>query len=263
VELVTNIRPQLDLLMKYTHSRLEFNHIRLLRVIDATPQNLRFDVVHVSRTSAPPYTALSYTWGDEKAGEHIYLDGKHFSIRRNLWFALHYLIRFSRNAGWKHIWVDAICIDQDNDSERNVQVRSMDATYREAVVVSVWLGLMPGWEQYRYTSPDPVKTFDIECFHWMGYMEDLANRPYWSRIWVIQEFLLAQDIHLYCGGTRVEYDIFKCLMELPSTTVSATVDDPHLASSFMAGRHPDKYPRSTQSLHDLVESHVGRVQRST
>jgi hypothetical protein len=242
--------------MEYTHSRLELDQIRLLQIADATPHNLRFNVVHVSRTSAPPYTALSYTWGDEKAEEDIYLDGKDFLIRRNLWSALHYLIPFSRMAGWKHIWVDAICIDQDNDSERNVQVKSMDATYREAAVVSVWLGLMPGWEQYRYRSLDPVKTFDIESFDWKDYMEDLANRPYWSRIWVIQEFLLASDVALYCSGSLVDYQDFKMLMELPSTTASATADDPHLASSFVAGRHPDKHPDFAQSLHDLVESHA-------
>jgi hypothetical protein len=242
--------------MEYTHSRLELNQIRLLQVIDGNSQNPRFSVVHVARKSAPPYTALSYTWGDEKTEEQIHLDGKRFMVRRNLWSALHYLIPHFRDAGWRHIWVDAICIDQDNDSERNAQVRSMNATYRDAAVVSVWLGLMPGWERYRYRFLDPIKTFDVEPFDWMDTMEDLANRPYWSRIWVIQEFLLARNVHLYCSGSRIDYQHFNSLMELPSTTASATVEDPHLASSFVAGRHTDKYPDFVQSLHDLVETHA-------
>ncbi|PVH98072.1 heterokaryon incompatibility, partial [Periconia macrospinosa] len=141
------------------------------------------------RTRATRYTAVSYTWGDGAPTESIFINGQHFSVRSNLWSCLYYMGQ-DRRAGWTHLWVDAICIDQGNDQERSAQVRVMDVIYRNAFSVSVWLGLPPSAERYRVLS-EPIKTFDDDDFDWFDSVQELANRPYWGRFWVIQEFLLA------------------------------------------------------------------------
>ncbi|KAK4122980.1 heterokaryon incompatibility, partial [Parathielavia appendiculata] len=143
-----------------------------------------------------PYTAVSYVWGNDEALEHIILNGRRFRVRSNLWSCLYC------EPGRRYLWVDAICIDQSNHAERNVQVRRMDQTYRDAACVSVWLGLPTIPRDIMMLHPDPplAKTNEIESFEWCDAIADLANRPYWSRFWVVQEFLLAQQVVLYCSN---------------------------------------------------------------
>lgn len=73
------------------------------------------------------YTAISYTWGTDEASHRVWIDGKPFKVRDNLWlFFEHCLdleIGFDRPA---RMWIDAICIDQFNIAEKNSQVRMMD-----------------------------------------------------------------------------------------------------------------------------------------
>jgi len=166
--------------MKFTYSSLGSNELRLLRTIPgADDRDLRFDV---PRDTAPLYTAVSYTWGDDKPTEVVHLNGQIFHIRLNLWSCLYYLNLYARHEVWKHIWVDAICINQANDSKRNAQVRLMDKTYSNAACVSVWLGLVPAAEKYMTIWPEPINTFDDEGFDWAESIVNLANRPYWSHV---------------------------------------------------------------------------------
>jgi hypothetical protein len=88
--------------------------------------------------SAPPYTALSYTWGDETVTRKISVNGKDFSVRENLWQFINSRRRVGTskdsrnpislvNARKKlaYMWIDALCIDQNNVQERNHQVGLM------------------------------------------------------------------------------------------------------------------------------------------
>ncbi|KAI1440548.1 hypothetical protein F5Y02DRAFT_402671 [Annulohypoxylon stygium] len=67
------------------HSGINSDQLRLLQPVLIHSDSLHFSVSTVSRFSAPPYTAVSYTWGDDDATETIYLDGKPFQVRPNLW----------------------------------------------------------------------------------------------------------------------------------------------------------------------------------
>ncbi|PMD15827.1 hypothetical protein NA56DRAFT_556830, partial [Hyaloscypha hepaticicola] len=140
------------------------------------------------------YTAISYTWGNEEATEVIYLDNRPFHVRPNLWSCLYYMARAVENAAWDYVWADAICIDQTNDAERSSQVRLMDQTYRDAVCVSVWLGLitLPEYIGSYLPTQVPIRTLESDGFDLQDSIVELSNRPYWSRVWVIQEFLLGQ-----------------------------------------------------------------------
>jgi hypothetical protein len=113
------------------------SHIRLLQVVHIDRQVLAFSLLRVPRDNAPRYTAVSYAWGNESPSEAINVDGQPFRVRPNLWSCLYYLGIASRHADWDYLWVDAICIDQENDAERNVQVSHMDQTYGNATCASV------------------------------------------------------------------------------------------------------------------------------
>jgi hypothetical protein len=201
--------------MDFVYSDLEPNELRLLSpVLSSDNEDLCFNVSHVPRYKAPPYTAVSYTWGDFEPTGVIYLNGQAFKIRLNLWSCLHYLNPYSREGLWDHIWVDAICINQANDLERNAQVRLMDKTYTNARCVSVWLGLVPFLEGYQYQTSglEPTRTLDRKGFNWEDSIDDLANRPYWSRVWVIQQVLLGLSVQLFCSRYWIDIKEFQSLL---------------------------------------------------
>jgi len=82
------------------------------------------------------FEALSYCWGDRSADEPvIYIDGQLLKVTKNLHSALLHLRQRSMP-----IWIDAICINQQDTTERTRQVRHMDSIYSSARLVIVWLG---------------------------------------------------------------------------------------------------------------------------
>jgi hypothetical protein len=75
--------------------------------------------------------------GDPKQTHTIELDGLVKEIGNNLQVALQHL-RSDREA--RTLWVDALCIDQDNDTEKSEQVTAMANIYRQSGSTLVWLG---------------------------------------------------------------------------------------------------------------------------
>ncbi|KAK4210285.1 heterokaryon incompatibility protein-domain-containing protein [Rhypophila decipiens] len=197
----------------------KWDEIRLLEpVLDACEDVLEFRIHNYKRVQAPPYTALSYTWSKEDKNCEILLDSLVFKVTRELKNCLEHLTRDTRKARrhtdskkntdrrvrsdprlipkWTHIWADSICINQEDEDEKNMQVSRMDRTYSEANQVSVWLG---------GTHSRPSK--------WYGHdvLKSLVPHRYWTRTWVIQEFLLGKDITIHCGtgrGDCIDLDTF-------------------------------------------------------
>lgn len=247
--------------MNFPYRKLPDNHFRLLSVVPGTHErDLRFKFMQSVPGQTQPYTAVSYTWGNDVKSEIICVDGRAFLIRPNLWACLHCL-----RHEWQLIWADAVCIDQNNVTEKNEQVSIMEQIYANATVVSVWLGLVPVPEWIHLDGP--IVTLEVEDFYWEESIEDLANRPYWSRTWVIQEFFLARAVHLYCSNTRVDDHFFREMqlkaanMSLLHAEVADLVSQPDvmrkwLALPFVIGRHIDGYPDLRQPLYDLLAAHA-------
>lgn len=83
------------------------------------------------------YEALSYTWGDKTPLATINLNGCAFKVRNNLEAALRHL---RQEGAARTLWVDAVCIDQENLEERGREVVRMSSIYYHARSVIVWLG---------------------------------------------------------------------------------------------------------------------------
>ncbi|RFU23924.1 hypothetical protein B7463_g12414, partial [Scytalidium lignicola] len=86
----------------------------------------------------PPFTALSYVWGDTTRSQHIFIDGKKHGITESLYRAIRDLQRVS--VGNFYLWADAICINQDDSAERSAQILLMRDIYHTASNVEIWLG---------------------------------------------------------------------------------------------------------------------------
>ena len=83
------------------------------------------------------YTALSYTWAGPVIDNGISIDGSVFDITENLWLALRQFRHLTRAI---HLWIDAICINQGDDSEKGEQVALMGDIYSNATRTWIWLG---------------------------------------------------------------------------------------------------------------------------
>ncbi|KAF4624621.1 hypothetical protein G7Y89_g13548 [Cudoniella acicularis] len=99
------------------------SEIRLLKLEPGVRDaDLHCSLVHKFLEGKPPYEALSYTWGDAKKRRDNFVDGYIFSITTNLEIALRYLRRSDEA---RTLWVDALCINQEDLQERAQQVRKM------------------------------------------------------------------------------------------------------------------------------------------
>lgn len=123
--------------------------IRLVTIKAATNHDdpIVCSVAHVTFSQRPKFEALSYRWGTGDADVTISIDGRTFLVRRNVYDALLFFRRFSRGLP---IWIDAICINQDDMTERSSQVRIMPHIYSRAVTGLVWLGA-------KYSKYHPLK----------------------------------------------------------------------------------------------------------
>jgi hypothetical protein len=82
------------------------------------------------------YHGISYTWGQEESSHEILFNGQLFFIRKNL----DSFLRYTRHTESKTVlWIDAICIDQNNIAERNRQISRMFEIYDAADIVLSWL----------------------------------------------------------------------------------------------------------------------------
>jgi hypothetical protein len=96
-------------------------------------EGIRCDLIKASLNSDPRYEALSYTWGKPINEATIIVNAITLPVRKNLWDALYHL----RGAEARTLWIDAVCINQNNILERNDQVQMMRHIYEKAQRVGI------------------------------------------------------------------------------------------------------------------------------
>ncbi|RMJ16106.1 hypothetical protein BHE90_003000 [Fusarium euwallaceae] len=93
------------------------------------------------RFSWGEYETLSYAWGSPSDPLHdILVNGQRYRVRQNLYDVLSQFRTSLRYASRVRLWVDAICINQDDGLERATQVKRMKQIYSIAMRTIVWLG---------------------------------------------------------------------------------------------------------------------------
>ena len=197
----------------------------------------------VSLEDEPSYTALSYNWGTDVPSTAVLINSKSIFVRRNLAAALRHLQQKDSSL---NIWVDAICINQNDKKEKSSQVQMMAKIYEKSVGVLVWLGPvadesdaameklrdigekaidagmqdfrttdMPNWFnsdledrlQRLKTSLDGLAEREgLEIFH--PALIPLSKRTYWTRIWVLQEFSIHKTAMIQCGSKILDVTTF-------------------------------------------------------
>lgn len=157
---------------------------------------------------------LSYVWGDDTRCKPLLVDGNLMSITVSLDAALRHLMLF-QDLPKQQIWIDAVCINQDDSEEKSWQVRMMKEIYLNAKSSIGWLGLADEvsrlaigtvWEAKLYLDfawafgkMEIVKdifsriTTDVVLAPVSGNLRRnaaislLLDRPFFARTWIHQE----------------------------------------------------------------------------
>ncbi|PMD49716.1 uncharacterized protein K444DRAFT_484787, partial [Hyaloscypha bicolor E] len=85
--------------------------------------------------------------------------------------------------------VDTVCINQDDMKERNHQVSRMGSIYSQAERVFAWLDLS---DEFTVEALGFLQSFDPE----IERVRSISLRPYWTRLWIIQELQLASEAYV-------------------------------------------------------------------
>jgi hypothetical protein len=193
-----------------------------------------------------PYEALSYTWGGTVKTDKIKVNACEFDVTQNLYLALQYLRLENED---RILWIDGLCIDQMNDKEKGHQVQQMGNIYRRAERVVIWLGpatydtnvLMDSIKQLEKESINYSRNnwrssdqawrdiwsnvqlklrnihSDLEVRQRNG-LESLFKRPWFSRVWILQEVANARGAVVVCGDRSVSARTFAIVPSLIGVT---------------------------------------------
>ncbi|PSN63102.1 HET-domain-containing protein [Corynespora cassiicola Philippines] len=191
---------------------------------------------------SPRYEALSYAWGDPLPPAAVYviaensLPKSHIKVRSNLEEALRHLRREHQP---RILWIDAICINQDDISERQKQVKLMGLIFSRASGTVFWLGsdIQPGALALReienigrqrentgilvVPSPEATKPYYPQFQHdlpddeaLLTVIVQLLTCQYFNRVWIVQELKLARHGTVQCGMVQVSRTVFYLASEL-------------------------------------------------
>ncbi|KAE8448241.1 hypothetical protein EG329_009672 [Mollisiaceae sp. DMI_Dod_QoI] len=117
---------------------LHHREIRLVKLLKGGwSDKIRCQLDQVSLDDRPAYKALSYAWGSPRATRPILVNGHQHPVTVNLESALRRLRRIDSDLT---IWIDALCINQSDTSERTKQVNLMHGIYAFTEEVIVYLG---------------------------------------------------------------------------------------------------------------------------
>ncbi|KAK1751177.1 heterokaryon incompatibility protein-domain-containing protein [Echria macrotheca] len=235
----------------YRPLNIETQEIRLLSLNPLPDGSCSLSLIHrtLDSDNPPVYLALSYVWGDATDTAEILVDGVQLKVTKNLASALK---RLKRQFPGEHIWIDAVCINQLDTAERNAQVGVMGRIYSHAKRVLVWMGDEPDHgalakiqqlgRSYRGVISAAEWGDFMEENRFLEAMSDPANRPefdrlcafferpWWKRVWVIQELVLARDARFFCGHEEDSLvvpweDVKGCLELLEMSKITSSSPD--------------------------------------
>ena len=139
---------------------------------------------------SPQFEALSYVWGSTTPAKSMILNGKQITITPNLDCALRHL----RQPGCNRIlWVDALSINQDDVEEKAYQIKLMRPIYALASGVLLWLGPRTNETDAAMRSIERFDKQDWATYDFQVNFMELLYRPWFTRIWVVQEFVLGNN----------------------------------------------------------------------
>jgi hypothetical protein len=212
----------------------------------SSDEHIRIIILHPSEDQSSPltcsiqqlklddnvkdYECISYAWGEPIFSHRLDCDdGSTFEITASLHSALK---RFRSKRRSRHLWADAVCINQPDVHEKSRQIPLMARIFHGASRVLVWLGHAENEEQdaiswlsrlTRISSIIHEESGDskflksrldgLVAAHWPRIVR-LLDLPWFSRRWIVQEVALNADVCLYCGTSKISWPRFILAVEI-------------------------------------------------
>ncbi|KAI6090564.1 HET-domain-containing protein [Hypoxylon rubiginosum] len=203
------------------------DEIRLVTLDPATSEEdpLRCSITNYRRgAKAVDYYAVSYVWGEPVFSQNLEIrhsddDVSYLKITSNVDALLQRLRALNI---LRHIWIDAICLNQADENEKAQQIPVMGRIFKEAKGVHIWLGpeddqtakiftfleaaaLVPKAKKLQMSSQleTLMKTVFGGRRNAVKCISDFSKRPWFSRRWIIQEACLARQATVHCGSHSI------------------------------------------------------------
>lgn len=179
------------------------------------------------------YVAVSYCCGDQTIQEEITLNDVRVPIPASAARALRGIRLETR---WFNVWIDAVCINPNDSSERTHQVLLMSKIYSSADETIVWLEsegrgaddlLLSCATDFDRQKPanfpaeslvevdskvaEPTKSAVRKlCTSLLVYLK----QPWFRRLWVYQEVLLSQHVFFQLGPVEITWNVMRASLQL-------------------------------------------------
>ncbi|KAH8655216.1 heterokaryon incompatibility protein-domain-containing protein [Xylariales sp. PMI_506] len=220
---IASARSGLPFLETYTYRPLRDarSYLRLLYLHPSgSPASSTYGIIQAElrtyrRHQTPPYIALSYTWGEHVKNKPLVLGNQTTLITPNLYVALEYLRHDQKPL---RLWVDDLCINQEDESEKGHQVQMMAEIYNSASAVVAWLGPADEHSSTAFARIDQyAEDATLRIHHGaadpLGYfvpkharslpiepINSLISRAWFQRVWVLQEVRLNEHVFFVSGA---------------------------------------------------------------
>jgi len=197
----------------YLNLSKDRREIRLLTLHPSTSKgDIRASLSVVSLYHDPYYEALSYVWGDRTEKPSISLSGLDIKVTKNLYNALGHL-RFKEYP--RVLWIDALCINQEDLDERGSQVLLMEDIYKGCKTCLLWLGeatketkaTIKIFESWATTGNHLLRSTNFGPEH-INAAGELTSRDWFSRTWTVQECVLPKRLVVLCGSETWSWGVF-------------------------------------------------------
>jgi hypothetical protein len=198
----------------WSETRLREGHgIRLLR-LHGGYLNAPLEGRLILSDGRETYEAMSYGGEPEQGSSSIsiFSAGSTYklAIKPNLEAALRQL-RFPDR--YRLLWIDAICINQEDIPEQDFHIQRMGSIFNTAVNVCIWLGTadtksVSAFKLIRKFEQNPDLNIDSEEEHNKSSLDNLIGllrRRWFTRRWAIQELALAKKATLHCGHDSISW----------------------------------------------------------
>lgn len=206
------------------------------RLDDNSNGAFQANLLHVSLDDDPPYIAISYAWGDHAPVGRFKSDQEgaaDFEYNRAVSEIVNTLVPEGSNL---YLWIDAVCINQQDDTEKGFQVALMGEIFRKARQVVIFLGeadedtttnmdllyravpitevdfpRIPTQADIARFKAESIKA-EIPLRAWLS-VQTLVSRRWFTRYWVIQELALGKAPVVACGRHAVTWDLVATVLD--------------------------------------------------
>jgi hypothetical protein len=235
---------RVDLYASVPLQRGNSTNIRLLRILPRDPRNDEVNIKCSLRTvpfaGFAPYSALSYAWASEAATKPIYVNGYRVNVRENLEA---FLRQARRSMSDTEVWVDAVCVNQEDAFERTHHAKLMKQIYSRASKVVAWLGpdesqtarwsveiiakmhseirdpnrSMFGRHNWPTTLNAPVQHSLHVAHTVIDSLQHILSNHYWKQTWTMSEYMLARKVELWIDDLSLDSKVLSTICEAATT----------------------------------------------